>query len=80
MTLVFDYYLLLFKLYVIHLFFYIMKSIQDFDTYKQTYSKTIETPEQFWADIAASFHWRKKWDKVLEWDFHKPEVNRFLFK
>jgi acetyl-CoA synthetase len=23
------------------------------------------------------FLWRKKWDKVLEWDFHKPEVKWF---
>ncbi|MDL5049319.1 acetate--CoA ligase [Oscillatoria amoena NRMC-F 0135] len=23
------------------------------------------------------FFWRKKWDKVLEWDFHKPEVKWF---
>jgi acetyl-CoA synthetase len=55
-----------------------MELIKDQNDYRKIYKQSVETPEQFWADIAASFHWRKKWDKVLEWDFHKPEVKWFL--
>jgi acetyl-CoA synthetase len=31
------------------------------------YRQSIDDPETFWANIAADFHWFKKWDKVLEW-------------
>jgi acetyl-CoA synthetase len=39
---------------------------------------SIEDPEGFWAAQAETFTWRKKWDKVLEWDFKKPEVKWFI--
>lgn len=54
-----------------------MKSIVSFEDYQKQYKRSIENPEDFWADIADSFVWRKKWDKVLEWDFHKPEIKWF---
>ena len=54
-----------------------MNSILSFNDYQQQYKKSIEKPEEFWADVASDFVWRKKWDKVLEWDFHKPEVKWF---
>jgi acetyl-CoA synthetase len=31
----------------------------------------------FWGDIAENFLWRKKWDKVLEWNFKEPKVEWF---
>ncbi len=46
--------------------------------YLQAYAKSVKEPEKFWADIAEDFTWRKKWNKVLEWDFHKPEVKWFI--
>lgn len=55
-----------------------MKRIPDFATYEKTYQESIQNPEKFWADIAGDFTWKKKWDKVLEWDFHKPEVKWFI--
>jgi acetyl-CoA synthetase len=55
-----------------------MELIKDQNDYRKIYKQSVETPEQFWADIASAFYWRKKWDKVLEWDFHKPEVKWFL--
>lgn len=55
-----------------------MKRIPDFATYQQTYQESIQNPEAFWAGIAEDFTWKKKWDKVLEWDFHKPEVKWFI--
>lgn len=54
-----------------------MGTIRSFEDYQEQYRKSIEDPEAFWATIAGEFQWRKKWDKVLEWDFHKPEVKWF---
>jgi acetyl-CoA synthetase len=48
------------------------------EDYFKAYSDSIEDPETFWSDVAAHFKWKKKWDKVLEWDFHTPEVKWFI--
>jgi acetyl-CoA synthetase len=55
-----------------------MSAIRSIQDYQQQYKKSVENPEQFWAEIAGEFLWRKKWDKVLSWDFHKPEVKWFI--
>ena len=52
--------------------------INSFEDYQQTYQKSIADPEAFWAEQASTFHWQKKWDKVLEWDFKKPDVKWFI--
>jgi acetyl-CoA synthetase len=54
-----------------------MKAIQTFEEYQREYKRSIESPEEFWADVASDFVWRKKWDKVLTWDFLKAEVKWF---
>ncbi len=54
-----------------------MKAIQTFEDYQQEYKRSIETPEEFWADVASDFVWRKKWNNVLSWDFRKAEVKWF---
>lgn len=54
-----------------------MSHIQSFAEYQNTYKRSVENPELFWADIAEDFLWKKKWDKVLEFDFNKPEVKWF---
>ena len=51
--------------------------IKTADQYKTAYEKSINDPEGFWGEIAATFYWRKKWDKVLEWDFKKPTIKWF---
>jgi acetyl-CoA synthetase len=49
--------------------------IKNLEEYWQVYRKSVRNPEIFWEEIAEEhFLWRKKWDKVLEWDFSKPEV------
>ncbi|AYB31170.1 acetate--CoA ligase [Chryseolinea soli] len=53
-------------------------TLSSFDAYAEQYQKSIANPEDFWSNIAADFKWRKKWDKVLEWDFHKAEVKWFV--
>jgi acetyl-CoA synthetase len=55
-----------------------MSQITSIIEYQQQYKKSVEEPESFWASIAEQFVWRKKWNKVLEYDFHKPEVKWFL--
>jgi acetyl-CoA synthetase len=55
-----------------------MTNIQSFEDYQEQYNKSIQSPEEFWAEVASDFVWKKKWDKVLEWDFHKPEVKWFI--
>jgi acetyl-CoA synthetase len=46
--------------------------------YLYEYQKSVTNPEAFWENIAQSFYWRKKWDKVLEWDFVNLDVKWFL--
>lgn len=55
-----------------------MKRITSLSEYQQVYQESVQHPEKFWADVASDFVWRKKWDKVLEWDFHRPEVKWFI--
>ncbi|MBK7873417.1 MAG: AMP-binding protein [Saprospiraceae bacterium] len=52
--------------------------IKTFEQYQTAYQKSVDDPEAFWAEQAESFHWRKKWDKVLEWDFRKLDVKWFI--
>src|ERR1700748_1623099 len=52
--------------------------IASFDQYKQVYQQSAEQPEQFWEGIANEFLWRKKWDKVLEWNFKEPNIKWFI--
>lgn len=55
-----------------------MKTIQSFQQYHSEYQKSIENPEAFWAEIAENFSWKKKWDKVLEWNFKEPNIKWFI--
>jgi acetyl-CoA synthetase len=54
-----------------------MKKIDSIQDYEEQYRKSVDDPETFWAGIAEDFKWRKRWNKVLEWDFKKPEVKWF---
>ncbi|MGA1227543.1 MAG: acetate--CoA ligase [Tamlana sp.] len=52
--------------------------IKHLEEYYQVYRKSIREPENLWEEVAEEhFMWRKKWDKVLSWDFAKPEVKWF---
>lgn len=52
--------------------------IKHLEEYFQVYRKSVRNPEGFWEEIAEEhFSWRKKWDRVLRWDFKKPEVTWF---
>lgn len=47
------------------------------EQYNEAYQKSINDPEGFWGEVASHFKWRKKWDKVLEWNFKEPLVKWF---
>ena len=51
--------------------------IRSFEEYHEHYKKSVEDPEGFWASVAENFHWRKKWDRVLDWNFTEPKVEWF---
>jgi acetyl-CoA synthetase len=46
--------------------------------YEQLYKRSVEEPEQFWAEMAEqNLVWSKKWDQVLEYDFYRPSIQWF---
>ena len=52
--------------------------IKSFEEYKKAYRESVEQPEAFWGEIAENFYWRKKWNKVLEWNFREPDIKWFI--
>jgi len=48
------------------------------EEYNNLYKYSVDNPEQFWSDVADSFVWKKKWSKVLEYDFSKPKFEWFV--
>ena len=51
--------------------------IDTFEQYQSIYQHSVAQPEQFWAHIANEFLWKKKWDKVLDWNFQEPNIKWF---
>jgi acetyl-CoA synthetase len=46
--------------------------------YLSMYQRSIEDPAAFWAEQADAFlSWDKRWDTVLDWDFHKGHIRWF---
>lgn len=52
--------------------------ITSFTEYLEKYQESTANPEGFWNKIAESHYWRKKWDKVLEWNFIEPNIKWFI--
>ncbi|MCX8070468.1 MAG: acetate--CoA ligase [Thermodesulfovibrionales bacterium] len=53
--------------------------IKSMEEYEQIYKRSIEDPEGFWAEKAEEMLvWDKKWDKVLSYNFQKPEIKWFI--
>ena len=52
--------------------------IKSLEQYHKAYSKSIHDPEGFWADVADTFIWYKKWDIVLKNDFLTPDNQWYL--
>ena len=46
--------------------------------YESMYQESMQDPEGFWAKQAEEFvTWNKKWNKVLDWDYHKGHIKWF---
>ena len=45
--------------------------------YHQEYARSMQDPEGFWSEIAGHFIWKKKWDRVLDWNFTEPRIAWF---
>ncbi|WP_039052662.1 acetate--CoA ligase [Sphingobacterium sp. T2] len=52
--------------------------IKTFEEYQDAYKRSVENPEEFWGDIANHFFWKRKWTKVLEWNFTEPNIKWFI--
>lgn len=51
--------------------------INSLEEYHINYRKSIEDPESFWSEIAGHFLWKRRWDKVMDYDLKAPYVNWF---
>jgi acetyl-CoA synthetase len=52
--------------------------INSLEQYEADYKKSTENPEAFWSSVADNFYWKKKWDKVLNWNFKEPKIEWFV--
>ncbi len=52
--------------------------IQTLSGYLHEYQKSVLEPEAFWSRVAETFHWKKQWDKVVDWNFEEPKVEWFV--
>jgi len=52
--------------------------IKNIEEYHQAYKRSVEQPESFWEEQADTFQWMKRWDNVLQWDFHKADTKWFI--
>ncbi len=55
-----------------------LTKINTLSGYLYEYQKSIANPEDFWDSVAQQFHWRKTWDKVVEWNFETLDVKWFM--
>jgi acetyl-CoA synthetase len=51
--------------------------IKSQEQYEMAYRVSVNDTDEFWASVAEHFQWRKKWDKVLEWNFKEPDIKWF---
>lgn len=52
--------------------------IQSLSGYIHEYQKSLAQPSEFWSQIAERFHWQRRWDSVLDWEFDTPSVKWFV--
>ena len=60
-----------------------MKQLYDYqlktnDSFKEACKRSIESPQDFWGEIASTFKWQQPWDEVLRYDWSIPKTEWFL--
>jgi acetyl-CoA synthetase len=51
--------------------------IQDFAQYEKDYQKAKDNKDLFWGDVAETFQWQKKWDKVSSGSLKNGDMKWF---
>ncbi|MBN1389939.1 MAG: acetate--CoA ligase [Candidatus Thermoplasmatota archaeon] len=51
--------------------------IKSMEEYRAMYKRSVEDPEGFWGEFAEKFHWYRKWDRVMEYEFDTPTIKWF---
>ncbi len=54
-----------------------LKKISSLLEYEEQYQQSISSPEKFWAEVAESFLWKKKWSNVFSGGFEKVDYKWF---
>ena len=54
-----------------------MKRIESKSDYNEFYNKSMEQTDAYWAEVAESFTWKKKWDSVLSGGFENLDMKWF---
>lgn len=44
--------------------------VKSLDEYQKMYQESIENPDEFWAKMADTFYWEKKWEHVRDFNYH----------
>ena len=53
--------------------------VENLEQYFKMYNKSVREPRKFWERIAdENFTWYQRWDKVLEYDMSKAEIQWFV--
>ncbi|CAN5772320.1 acetate--CoA ligase [soil metagenome] len=48
--------------------------IKSLEQYNEAYKQSVETSDHFWGNIGGYFQWKRRWEKVLEWNFTEPKI------
>jgi len=51
--------------------------ITSLEAYREAWQRSIEDPAGFWSSVAEHFTWRRRWERVLTWNFTEPKVQWF---
>ena len=53
------------------------QQFKSLEEYSSAYKRSVDQPEEFWAEQAATFDWMEPWESVLSWNFEEPKVRWF---
>ncbi len=46
--------------------------------YIHEYQKSIANPEAFWGQQGECLFWRKRWDRIVDWNFSGPDIKWYV--